>query len=89
MRRDSSLNSGGEKMKNPIIAMTTGKIVTIINHGSIIQVLLKTKKGDLTSIYFDHRCFENFYEGNAPLEDKTFEYDEETKTIRDVNADEY
>jgi len=67
--------------------MTTGKITTIINHDTIIEVLLRTETDDLIPVYFDHRCFETFYEGNAPLEDKTFEYDDETKTIRDVNAD--
>jgi hypothetical protein len=67
--------------------MAIGKIVTIINHDTIVEVLLKTENDNIIPVYFDHRCFENFYEGNAPLKDKTFEYDEETKTIRDVDAD--
>lgn len=66
--------------------MATGKIIQIINHGTIIEVDLETETGTIP-VYFDHRCFKNFYEGNAPLKDKTFEYDDETKTIRDVDAD--
>jgi hypothetical protein len=67
--------------------MTTGKIETIINHGTIVEIVLKTENNDLISVYFDHRCFENFYEGSAPLKDKVFEYDNETKTIRDVDEE--
>ena len=58
-----------------------GKTEKIINHGTIIQLLLITEDGHLETVNFDHRMFQHFYEANAPLKDKTIAFDPETDTI--------
>lgn len=57
-----------------------GKIIDCINHGSIVQILLRTGKG-LESIIMDHRCFWNMIEAKHDIEAKEVEYNEERKTI--------
>ena len=57
-----------------------GKIIDCINHGTIVQVLLKTEQG-LESIFMDHRCFWNMIEVKQDIEGKEVEYNEDNKTI--------
>jgi len=58
----------------------TGKIIACINHGSIVQILLRTEEG-LESIVMDHRCFWNMIEVKQDIRGKEVEYNEEDKTI--------
>ena len=57
-----------------------GKIIDCINHGSIVQILLRTKEG-LESIIMDHRCFWNMIEVKQDVVGKEVEYNEEDRTI--------
>ena len=57
-----------------------GKIVACINHGSIVQILLRTEKG-LESIVMDHRCFWNMIQVKKEIEGKEIEYNKEDETI--------
>lgn len=57
-----------------------GKIISCVNHGSIVQILLRTEEG-LQSIVMDHRCFWNMIEVKQDIEGKEVEYNEEYKTI--------
>ncbi len=40
-----------------------GKVESVIDHGSIIQLLVITDKGRLYPVNFDHRMFWNMWEG--------------------------
>lgn len=57
-----------------------GKIIACINHGTIVQILLRTEKG-LESVVMDHRCFWNVIEAKREIKGKEVEYDEENKTL--------
>lgn len=57
-----------------------GKIIDCINHGSILQILVKTEEG-LKSIMMDHRCFWNMIEVKQHIMGKEVEYNEEDRTI--------
>lgn len=57
-----------------------GKIISCIDHGSIVQILIKTEEG-LESIVMDHRCFWNMIEVKQDIKGKEVEYNEEDKTI--------
>ena len=57
-----------------------GRIVGCINHGSIVQVLLRTEEG-LESLAMDQRCFWNMIQVKHDVRGKEVEYDEEGKTI--------
>jgi len=62
----------------------TGKIVRIVNYGSIVQIDLEINPFRTVPVYFDHRMFETFYEANAPLANKIFEYNDSDKTIMEA-----
>jgi len=57
-----------------------GKIITCINHGSLVQVLIKTRYG-LVSIPMDLRCFRNIIEVKGNINGKEIKYNEESKNI--------
>ena len=57
-----------------------GKIISCINQGSLVQVLVKTKNG-LGSIPVDHRCFRHIIEAKDNLKGKEVQYDDENKVI--------
>ena len=58
-----------------------GKIIDCINHGSIVQILIRNKEEGLESIIMDHRCFWNMVEVKQDIKGKEVEYNEEDKTI--------
>lgn len=58
-----------------------GKIISCIDHGSIVQILIRTEEGGLESIVMDHRCFWNMVEEKHDIRGKEVEYNEEDKTI--------
>lgn len=64
--------------------MITGKIFSIRNHETIVQLLIDTQNRHIEYINFDHRMFKHFYEANTPLKDKTVIYDPNTNTIEVV-----
>jgi len=39
-----------------------GEIQSIINHGTIVQMLIKTDDGSICYVNFDHRCFRSMVE---------------------------
>ena len=57
-----------------------GRIISCINQGSLVQVLVETEDG-LESIPVDHRCFQYIVEAKDDLEGKEIEYDEESGVI--------
>jgi len=57
-----------------------GRIISCINQGSLVQILLDTEDG-LESIPIDHRCFQHITEAKGGLEEKEIEYDEESGVI--------
>jgi len=57
-----------------------GEIIDCINHGTLIQVLIKTEDG-LGSIPMDHRCFWHMVEVKGDIKGKEVEYDEDNKRI--------
>lgn len=57
-----------------------GRIVTCVNQGSLVQLLVETEDG-LESIPVEHRCFREIVEVRGDLEGKEIEYDEEKGTI--------
>ncbi len=57
-----------------------GRIIACMNHGSIVQILLRTEEG-LESIVMDHRCFWNMIEVKQDIKGKEVEYNKEDKTI--------
>lgn len=58
----------------------TGKITSWINHGSLVEILLRTEEG-LGSVVMDHRCFWNMIQVKQDITGKEVEYNEENKTI--------
>ena len=59
-----------------------GKITQIIDHGTIVQILIVDRNNTIHAINFDHRCFWNFYECNNPLKDKIVKYNPNNKMIK-------
>lgn len=57
-----------------------GRIITYINQGSLVQILVETEDG-LESIPVDHRCFRDIVEVKDNLEGKEIEYDKEDGLI--------
>jgi len=57
-----------------------GRIISCINQGSLVQILVETE-GGLESIPVDHRCFRHIIEAKDNLEGKEIEYDEENGLI--------
>lgn len=43
--------------------MTSGRILKVIDHGTIWQLLYQIDDDGLGAVYFDHRPFAHFYEG--------------------------
>ena len=61
-----------------------GKINGIVNHGSIVMVYVRTRKG-ISSIPFDHRPFFNMVEVEGDLMNRKIDYDETEKMIYFLN----
>jgi len=57
-----------------------GRIVSCINQGSLVQLLVETEDG-LESIPIDHRCFQRIVEAKGDIREKEIEYDEEKGSI--------
>ena len=57
-----------------------GKVISCIDHGSIVQLFLRTEEG-LESIIMDHRCFWNMIQAKSDITGKEVKYDPENKTI--------
>lgn len=57
-----------------------GQIINCVNHGTLVQVLVKTEDG-LESVPMDHRCFWHMVEAKGDIRGKEIEYDEENKRI--------
>jgi len=57
-----------------------GRIVSCINQGSLVQLLVETEDG-LESIPVDHRCFQYMVEAKGDIREKEIEYDEESGVI--------
>ena len=57
-----------------------GRIVSCINQGSLVQLLVETEDG-LESIPIDHRCFQHIVEAKGDIREKEIEYDEEKGSI--------
>ena len=57
-----------------------GKIIDCIDHGSIVQILLKTEEG-IRNIVMEHRCSWNMIEVEKNIIGKEVIYDEENKTL--------
>jgi len=57
-----------------------GRIITCINQGSLVQILVETEDG-LESIPVDHRCFHHIVEAKGDIREKEIEYDEESGVI--------
>ena len=57
-----------------------GKIISCINQGSLIQILVKTEDG-LESIPLDHRCFQHISEVKGDIREKEIEYNKEKGLI--------
>lgn len=57
-----------------------GKIIACINHGSVVQILLRTEK-DLGSIVMDHRSFWNMIQVKQDIVGKEVECNEEGRII--------
>lgn len=57
-----------------------GRIIACMNHGSIVQILLRTEEG-LESIVMDHRCFWDMIEVKQDITGKEVEYNKEDKTM--------
>lgn len=51
-----------------------GRIIEIVDHGTIVQVWIVTDEGQETPVNFDRRPFAAFYEDNEPLIGKTLDY---------------
>lgn len=43
----------------------TGTVVEVIDHGTIVTVLLATEEGKLEHIHFDHRRFQHMLEAEG------------------------
>jgi len=52
-----------------------GRIISCINQGSLVQILVETENG-LESIPIDHRCFQHIVEAKGDIREKEIEYDE-------------
>lgn len=57
-----------------------GRIISCVNQGSLVQMLVETEDG-LESIPLDHRCFHHLVEVKGDLREKEIEYDEEKGLI--------
>jgi len=57
-----------------------GRIVSCINQGSLVQLLVETEDG-LESIPIDYRCFQRIVEAKGDIREKEIEYDEEKGSI--------
>ena len=57
-----------------------GRIISCINQGSLVQILVETEDG-LESIPVDHRCFQHITEVKGDLREKEIEYSEEKGLI--------
>lgn len=57
-----------------------GQIISCINHGTIVQVLVKTDRGT-SSIPMDWRCFKNIVETEGNLKGREIKFDEDTNTM--------
>ena len=57
-----------------------GRIISCINQGSLVQILVETEDG-LESIAVDHRCFQHITEVKGDLREKEIEYSEEKGLI--------
>ena len=57
-----------------------GRIITCINQGSLVQILVETEDG-LESIPVDHRCFQHITEAKGDLREKEIEYDKKNGSI--------
>jgi len=60
-----------------------GQIISIENHGTIVQVWIVTEDSREIPINFDHRMFGLFYEDNKPIVGKTIDYhtDQDEPTV--------
>ena len=56
------------------------RIVSCINQGSSVQILVETEDG-LESIPVDHRCFQHITEAKGDFREKEIEYDEQKGLI--------
>lgn len=57
-----------------------GRIISCINQGSLVQILVETEDG-LESIPIDYRCFQHIVEVKGDIREKEIEYDEEKGSI--------
>jgi len=57
-----------------------GRIISCINQGSLVQILVETEDG-LESVPMDHRCFQHITEVKGDIEEKEIEYDKEKGLI--------
>jgi len=57
-----------------------GRIISCINQGSLVQILVETEDG-LESIPVDHRRFQHITEVKGDLREKEIEYSEEKGLI--------
>jgi len=52
-----------------------GRIVSCINQGNLVQILVETENG-LESIPIDYRCFQHIVEAKGDIREKKIEYDQ-------------
>ncbi len=57
-----------------------GRIISCINQGSLVQILVETEDG-LESIPVEHRDFQNISEVKGDIREKEIEYSEENGSI--------
>ena len=57
-----------------------GRIITCINQGSLVQILVETEDG-LESIPVEHRDFQNISEVKGDITEKEIQYSEENGSI--------
>jgi len=57
-----------------------GKIVSCVNQGSLVQILVETEDG-LESIPVEHRDFQNISEVKGDITEKEIQYSEENGSI--------
>ena len=70
---------------------TTGTINRIFNYGTIVMLWLRTSKGWLEPVYFDHTCFRHLLEGEqcqpADLIGRQASFDGHTLKLDEVAND--
>ncbi len=57
-----------------------GRIISCINQGSLVQILVETEDG-LESIPVEHRDFQNISEVKGDITEKEIQYSEENGSI--------